>query len=119
MVWLFGVVLAPLVHLGLHATLAPHSHAPRPSAEAQCHEGHCHAGRHDDEGVTRTPSERERPAEHGRSSPLHGHVAALFPAPALVLPPFVAIGERAVVPSTDDVIDALPAPLGHARGPPV
>lgn len=119
LLWLFGVVVAPLVHLGLHAGLAPHEHtvgARAPEAHAHvaaCHDGHCHG-----EVIDHDHGSDEAPADHGRGSPLHGDVAALFPAPAFVIPPFVAIGERAIPEALADVVEAPAPPSALARGPP-
>jgi hypothetical protein len=120
LVWLFGLVLAPLLHLTLHASLEAHAHG-RPETVLgtlrSCHDGHCH--RAERSAVEGRADDDEAPAEHGRGSPLHGHVAALFPAPALVVPPFVAFGDRARPEPLAAVVDALPAPPSIARGPPI
>jgi hypothetical protein len=111
MVWLFGVVIAPVLHLALHASLAPHAHAIASTSGEPCHDDHCHAViDHDDDD--------EAPADHGRGSALHGDVAALFPAPPFVLPPFVAISELSPPRQHDDVVDALALQPSRARGPP-
>ena len=110
--WLFGAVLAPLVHIAMHGSLAPHSHGT--SLEAgSCHDGHCH-----DEDAHEATRSDDDPSEHGRGSLAHGDLAALFPAPALILPPFVAIGERARPAELCGVRDALAPPPTLARGPP-
>lgn len=122
LVWLFGVVVAPLVHLALHASLGAHSHASVATDDARtaglCHDDHCH-GAPDRDAVDRGEHDDEAPAGHGRGSALHGDVAALFPAPALVIPPFVAFGERACPEVREDLVEALPAPPSLARGPPL
>ncbi|MBN8609540.1 MAG: hypothetical protein J0L92_03095 [Deltaproteobacteria bacterium] len=112
LVWLFGVVIAPVLHLALHASLAPHTHAIASSDGDACHDDHCHrALDHEDD-------DHEAPTDHGRGSALHGDVAALFPVPALVLPPFVAIGELSPPRAHDDIVEALTMPPSRARGPP-
>jgi hypothetical protein len=112
-IWLAGVVIAPIVHLAQHARLAPHAHV-RVAADVACHDGHCH----DSQGVERRATDDEAPTDHGRGSPLHGDVAALFPAPPFVVPPFVAIGLRAVPETREDVTDPALAHAPWARGPP-
>lgn len=120
LVWLFGVVVAPVLHLAMHASLAPHSHSVAETAiEESCHDGHCHDDDASEDGsLDGDARSKDAPADHGRGSPLHGDVAALFPAPVLVVPPFVAMAERSMPPCSDDVVDALPAPPSLARGPP-
>jgi len=108
--WVFGVIVAPVLHLALHASLASHSHATIVE-----HDGHRHTlPRAAEDDDTRD----ESPTDHGRGSPLHGDVAALFPAPAFVLPPFVAIGERAEPTPLEILHGLLPPPQSVARGPP-
>jgi hypothetical protein len=123
LVWLFGVVVAPIVHLALHASLGAHSHASVASDDARgeglCHDDHCHEASSQSDAVDGGEHDDEAPADHGRGSALHGDVAALFPAPALVVPPFVAFGERTRPEVREDVVDALPAPPSLARGPPL
>jgi hypothetical protein len=119
LLWLLGVVVAPIVHLGLHGSLAPHEHgSTRENAlethVAACHDGHCHG-----EVIDHDHGADEAPADHGRGSPLHGDLAALFPAPPFVIPPFVAIGERAVPDALADVVEAPAPPSALARGPPL
>ncbi|GAB4196283.1 MAG: hypothetical protein OHK0013_03290 [Sandaracinaceae bacterium] len=117
--WLAGVVGAPLVHLAQHARLAPHAHleagtlAHVAERAGTCHDDHCH-----EDEVSRDASDDEAPADHGRGSGLHGDVAALFPPPPFVIPPFVAIGLRAIAEVRDDVTDPAPASAPWARGPP-
>jgi len=113
--WIFGVVVAPLVHIALHGSLALHTHDGAISHEAACHEDHCHDA---PAALDGEQGEDEAPLDHGRGSQLHGDLAALFPAPALVIPPFVAIGERAQPVPLGDVVEALPPPPSLARGPP-
>lgn len=103
----------------MHASLAPHVHAAtldeRTAEAGSCHDDHCH------DAPTASGVEHgddEAPADHGRGSQLHGDLAALFPAPALVIPPFVAIGERAQPAPIGAVVDALAPPVSLARGPP-
>ncbi|MBN8616651.1 MAG: hypothetical protein J0L92_39060, partial [Deltaproteobacteria bacterium] len=57
-------------------------------------------------------------AAHGRGSLAHGDLAAVFPAPALLLPPFIAVGDRARPAELRGPIDALSPPPAIARGPP-
>lgn len=112
LLWTFGVIVAPALHLALHASAAPHAHG----VQIVEHAGHRHETSVDPrvDGA----SDDDDPIDHGRGSPLHGDVAALFPAPAFVLPPFVAIGERAQ-PSPLEALHAILAPpLYVARGPP-
>ena len=113
--WVFGVVVAPLVHLSLHGGLAPHTHETAAAEAASCHDDHCHDA---PAASDVEQDDDESPADHGRGSQLHGELAALFPAPALVIPPFVAIGERAEPGALGDVVDALAPPPLIARGPP-
>ncbi len=113
--WVFGAIVAPLVHIGLHGSLAPHTHDGSVAEATSCHEDHCHdAPAASDVGQ----ADDESPTDHGRGSQLHGDLAALFPAPALVIPPFVAIGERARPGALGEVVDALAPPPSIARGPP-
>lgn len=131
-VWLFGVVLAPLLHLGWHDALAPHTHALFTHAAQEGHddahghahggEGHVHADAGDDAAAHANDDvapDTDAPIDHGRGSLLHGDVAALFPAHALIEPPFVPVGLRATY---DLACDGLPLarslPATHARGPP-
>lgn len=123
LVWIFGVVVAPALHLALHGSLSSHTHGAHASSRVDaatasstddCHEGHCHA----DPATIEADGSDDAPADHGRGSLAHGDVAALFPAPALLIPPFVAIAERALPAAQDHVADA-PSRVTHpARGPP-
>ncbi|MBN8611541.1 MAG: hypothetical protein J0L92_13195 [Deltaproteobacteria bacterium] len=101
---MFGALVAPLVHLAAHATLARHSHAA-----VTCHDGHCHDASADDDSSD---------GDHGRGSFAHGHLAALFPGPAFVIPPFIAMGDRARPTDLLAPLEALDAPRSTARGPP-
>lgn len=104
--WLCGLVLAPLAHLADHARLGVHSHAGE-------HGEHEHPSR-----VATSDDGSGDPIEHGRGSALHGDVAALFPSPAFLLPPFVPFGHRAEPAPLAELRGLLPPPVAVARGPP-
>lgn len=103
-VWLFGMEIAPAVHLAQHDRLGEHSHG----AEVHAHSG---AELQQDEGGT-------PPRDHGAGTLQHRAIAALTPAaavPPIALAPIAELIEL-------DAPRSIPGSLGiaapQARGPP-
>jgi hypothetical protein len=143
--WLVGVEVGPGLHVGLHATLAPHTHAGDVVTSETRHEGgmvirvsrvagsaeqrgepHAHDGgapHVHDRGAARRAmpwdllGQPDDPG-HGRHSLAHRTVLFATPAPALPVPAPVWISSAIELPSRAIAVVAAADLEPSSRGPP-
>ena len=104
-VWLFGMEIAPAVHLAGHHRIGAHTHGT---------EAHAHAGAE----LQRDDEDGKAPDDHGAGSLEHRAIAALTP--AAVVPPIdlAPIAELIELDAPGSIVGALGIAAPHARGPP-
>ncbi len=115
LIWLLGYEVVPLVHVALHAQLAPHTHGE--SAGGHCHGDVCHGASHGQGDEDKSAAAGD-PISHGQNSLEHRGLAALATDLTVYVAELTLIAKLADDRAPEARAETFVSVSPPARGPP-